>query len=147
MTPVRVCAAHLPAVAELERAAFHAPWSENALQLLCGEQAFGFVCMEGERAVAYGGMLCVAGEGQVTNVATHPDYRRRGLGAAVLAAMLDEARARGLFEVTLEARESNTGAIALYEKFGFQTVGKRPRFYTHPVETALVMSLSLDGTN
>lgn len=147
MTPVRVTPSHLPAIAELERAAFHAPWSENALQLLCSEQAFGFVWMEGTRAAAYAGMLCVAGEGQVTNVATHPDFRRRGLAAAVLAALLDEARARELFEVTLEVRESNVGAIALYEKFGFVTVGKRPRFYTHPVEAALIMALSLGGGN
>lgn len=147
MTPVRVDATHLAPLAELERAAFHTPWSENALQLLCTEQAFAFVCMDGARAAAYGGMLCVAGEGQVTNVATHPDYRRRGLAAAVLDAMLREARARALFEVTLEVRESNVGAIALYEKFGFVTVGKRPRFYTHPTETALIMALALDGEN
>lgn len=140
MTPVLVEPRHLAAIAALEQAVFHAPWSERSLALLCTPQAFGFVCMQGEQAVAYGGMLCVAGEGQITNVATHPDHRRRGLAAGVLAVMLEHARALSLLEVTLEVRESNAAAIALYERFGFQTVGKRPRFYTHPVETALIMS-------
>lgn len=139
MTPVRVERAHLPAIAALEREAFSHPWSEKALELLCTDAAIGFVVMDGARAAAYGGMMCVAGEGQITNIATSPDYRRRGLGAAVLAALLEKARELGLTEISLEARESNTPAIALYEKFGFFVAGKRPRFYTDPVETALVM--------
>ena len=140
MTPVLVTAQHLAAIAELERAVFHAPWSERSLALLCGAQGVGFACMQGEAALAYCGMMVVAGEGQITNVATHPDHRRRGLAAEVLTAMLAHARALRLTEVTLEVRESNAAAIALYEKLGFETVGKRPRFYTHPVEAALIMS-------
>ena len=80
-------------------------------------------------------------------MATNESYRRRGLSRAVMQAMLAHARELSLFEVTLEVRESNVGAIALYEKFGFVTVGKRPRFYTHPTETALIMALALDGEN
>ncbi len=145
MTPVRIEKKHLAPVAALERAVFHAPWSEEALALLTGDSALGFVVMHGECAAAYGGMLCVLDEGQITNIATHPDHRRLGYARRVVAALLDAARARGLVTVTLEVRESNAAAIALYESFGFEAVGKRPRFYTHPTEAALVMALSLVG--
>lgn len=132
-------------VAELERQVFSHPWSEASLALLCGDTAFGYVCFEDGVAVAYGGMLTVLDEGQITNIATHPDHRRRGYAAAVLHALLDEALARGLSFVTLEARESNVAAISLYEKLGFETVGHRPRFYTGPVEGARLMQCNLKG--
>ncbi|MBE6629515.1 MAG: ribosomal-protein-alanine N-acetyltransferase [Ruminococcaceae bacterium] len=145
MTAQRLEKEHLAAVAALERETFKNPWSEQALALLCGEMATGVVVMDGARAAAYGGMMCVAGEGQITNIGTSPDYRRRGLGTAVMAALIAEAQARGLCEISLEVRESNVAAIALYEKFGFRMMGKRPRFYTNPTETAFVMLLALGG--
>ena len=145
MTPVRIEREHLAAIAELERAVFRAPWSEKALELLCDPaRAFGYVTVDGELATSYAGMMTVAGEGQITNVATHESYRRRGLSRAVMQAMLAHARELSLFEVTLEVRESNAAAIALYEGLGFAVVGKRPRFYTHPTEAALIMACPLN---
>ena len=141
MKPQRITQAHLPAVAELERAVFHAPWTEQSLALLTGESGVGFVVMQGERAAAYGGMLCVLDEGQITNIATHPDHRRLGLGRSVVQALIGYAKEHGLAEIFLEVRESNTAAILLYEQLGFVSVGRRPRFYTHPTEAALVMLL------
>ena len=136
---------HLKGVAALEALCFTAPWSEQSLSLLLGEAAFGMVAVktEADTPVAYVGMMTVLDEGQITNVATHPDYRRRGLAAAVLMALLAEARARGLATVTLEVRESNAAAIALYEKHGFSVVGKRNHFYQNPREHALVMLCNL----
>jgi len=133
----------LAGVAALEKAVFAHPWSEKSLALLCGKTAFGFATVQGETVTAYGGMLTVLDEGQITNIATHPDHRRRGLAATVLAALLEEARRRNISFVTLEVREGNLPAIALYQKFGFAVVGRRPRFYTEPVETALVMQCNL----
>ena len=133
----------LDSVEELEKLVFADPWSRQSLTLLCGDGAFGVAVVEGERVLAYGGMLTVLDEGQITNVATHPDHRRCGLGAMVLDALLRAARAHALCEVTLEVRESNLAAIALYQRFGFQVVGERPRFYAHPTETALIMKCEL----
>ena len=143
MSVTRLAPQHLAGAAALEKAVFQNPWSENSLQLLCGDTAFGFADLEGETVTAYGGMLTVLDEGQITNIATHPDYRRAGRAAKVLSALLEEARARGIVSVTLEVRASNAPAIALYQKFAFSVVGKRARFYTHPTEDALVMQCIL----
>ena len=138
--PQRIKKEHLASIAALEACVFHAPWSEQSLALLTSETALGFVVMERDTALCYGGMLTVLDEGQITNIATHPEHRRRGDAARVLEELLCVARERGLSEVTLEVRASNEAAIALYERYGFHVVGRRPRFYTHPVEDALVMS-------
>lgn len=143
MRLTRLTATHLQAVEALERAVFFNPWSAKALELLCSERAFGFAVMQEDKAAAYGGMLTVLDEGQITNIATHPDHRRRGYAAMVLQALLEEARERGIAFVTLEVRASNAPAIALYQKFGFEAVGTRKRFYTNPTEDALVMQCTL----
>ena len=139
MSVMRLEPQHLAGVADLEKAVFQHPWSEKALELLCDDAAFGFADLEGDTVAAYGGMLTVLDEGQITNIATHPNHRRQGRAAKVLSALLLEARAKGIASVTLEVRASNAPAIALYQKFGFSVVGKRARFYTHPTEDALVM--------
>lgn len=143
MTVKRIEHADLAAIAALERACFVHPWSEEALALLCTDEAFGFVCYEEEQAVAYGGMLTVLDEGQITNIATLPAFRRRGLAHAVFSALLDLARERALASVTLEVRVSNAPAIALYRRLGFTELGRRKNFYTRPTEDAIVMGITL----
>lgn len=130
---------HLEGVATLERLCFGEPWSAKALELLLGDGAFAVVCTEGQDVLAYGGMLSVLDEGQVTNIAVHPDHRRCGLGRRVLETMLEEAERRGLTEISLEVRASNHAAISLYEQAGFSAVGRRRSFYKQPTEDALVM--------
>ena len=133
----------LSGAAELERLCFSEPWSEQALTLLLGENAFGVACERDGRVVAYGGMLTVLDEGQITNIAVHPDARRQGIGRALLTEMLRLARERGLSEISLEVRASNEAAIALYERMGFAVAGRRRHFYRDPTEDALVMLLAL----
>ena len=137
-------AEHLAAVAELERLSFAASWSEKALGGLLGELGFGLVALDdGGQVAAYLGVLTVLDEGQITNVATHPDRRRQGYANALLEALFSECRTRGLHMLSLEVRESNAPAIALYEKHGFCTAGRRPGFYKNPTEAALVMVADL----
>ena len=132
-------------VADLEGLCFSLPWSEKALEMLVSGKNVGFVAIDGDtdRVAAYGGMLVVLDEGQITNIATHPEYRRRGLGERVVSALVDHAKEEELDIISLEVRESNTVAIALYEKLGFLQAGIRKNFYTSPRENGIVMIKSI----
>ena len=144
MSVVRIKQEHLAGLASLESLCFAEPWSEKALELLLGDTAVGLACLDETGVpVAYVGMITVLDEGQITNVATHPDFRRRGLADKLLCELLIQARARGLAILSLEVRESNTAAIRLYEKHGFSVVGRRNHFYKNPSEHALIMLCNL----
>ena len=78
-------------------------------------------------------------EAEVLNLAVAPEARRKGTGAALLLAAVEEFRTRGANRVYLEVRESNAAAIAFYEKQGFCKVGRREGYYRDPVEAATIM--------
>lgn len=147
MTPrvLPISPAHLPGVATLERLCFpHEPWSEQALLVLCREHGTGFVALsEDGTPLAYVGMTYAADEGSITNVATHPDARRLGLGRAVVSALLSHAPTLGLTDIYLEVRVSNEAAIALYRSLGFEEIGRRRHFYRQPTEDALLMKATI----
>ena len=152
----RLHASQLSAVAEIERLCFAEPWSENALGMLLRDGAVGFAAIAVNEAsnksdalsdaptvtntvIAYGGMLLAPDDGQITNIAVHPDHRRKGAGRAILSALIAEAERLGLEQMSLEVRASNLAAKALYLSAGFAVAGIRKRFYRHPPEDALVM--------
>ncbi len=91
--------------------------------------------------LSYGGMWRTGEEAHVTTIAVHPQWRRRGLGEWTLLQLIGVARAGGAEVVTLEVRVSNQAAIRLYEKLGFQTVGRRKGYYIDTREDALLMTL------
>jgi len=84
-----------------------------------------------------------AGELHINNVAVRPEYRRRGIGAALLGHILQEARCRKANAAFLEVRSANFAAQALYEKNGFKAIARRSDYYSEPREDAVVMSLVL----
>lgn len=128
-------------VAELERLCFSSPWSKKSLGILCTDKNVGILAVDknSDKVVAYGGMLSVLDEGQITNIATHPDFRRMGLGEKIVLSLIEYCKENGLVFLSLEVRESNVAAIGLYEKLGFSSAGVRKNFYTAPVENAIVM--------
>lgn len=136
---IRLTEDMLPTVAELEKVCFHEPWNEKSLELLLGEQGVGFAVLEGESVAAYGGMMTVLDEGQITNVAVFPEYRRRGYGRAVMEALEAYARENSLSVLSLEVRVSNESARALYRSLLWREVGLRKNFYRLPTEDAVVM--------
>lgn len=89
--------------------------------------------------MALGCCWSIVEEAHVTIMAVHPDFQGQGLGQLILLGLLRDAWLRGLERATLEVRESNTAAIALYEKFGFTTAGRRKKYYQATGEDALIM--------
>jgi len=84
-----------------------------------------------------------AGELHINNFAVRAEYRRRGIGAALLNRVLQEARRRKANAAFLEVRSANLAAQALYEKSGFKAIARRANYYSEPREDAVVMSLVL----
>jgi ribosomal-protein-alanine N-acetyltransferase len=132
---------HVADVVLIERACFSQPWSRRMLE---GEienpQAFYLVAEQDGALAGYAGMHGVLDEGYITNVATAPAFRRRGVAGALLTALIAHARTLSLAFLTLEVRVSNAPAVALYEKHGFVPVGVRRQYYRVPREDALLMT-------
>ena len=140
---IRMSREHLDAVAEIEQISFSDPWSVESLELMLGEQAMGLVALEDGRLLGYVGMMCVLDEGQIINVATHPDARRRGVGRALMIAIEQSAKERGIVFLSLEVRESNAAARSLYSSLGWVECGIRKNFYSKPTENACIMTKSI----
>lgn len=134
---------HLAAVAAIERDCFSSPWTEEMLaEELQHENAVYLVAEEGEGGVlGYAGLLTVLDEGYVTNVAVAPAFRRKGVADALVSALCRFGKEKLAF-LTLEVRASNKPAVSLYEKYGFSPVGRRSNYYEHPVEDAVLMTLT-----
>ena len=86
----------------------------------------------------------VAGELHINNVAVRPEFRRRRIAAQLLAAVIEEGRRHSARVAFLEVRAANVAAHLLYRSCGFQVTGRRRRYYNHPMEDALLMSLLLE---
>ncbi len=129
------------AVALLEAECFSTPWSEQAILDSYKEGVLFTLAEEEGRVIGYAGLQTVLDEGYITNIAVSRDFRGRGVGSALVERLKEKAREKGLAFISLEVRQSNAAAIALYEKQGFKTVGKRKNFYTAPLEDALIMTI------
>ena len=140
MEIVKMTSAHVAAIAELEKLCFSDPWSENSISSeLTSRLSYWLVALEGEQVVGYIGSQSVLGQSDMMNVAVHPDHRRKGIAEALILALSQALKTGGNQSLTLEVRASNAPAIALYEKLGFASVGRRPGYYRHPKEDALIM--------
>jgi [ribosomal protein S18]-alanine N-acetyltransferase len=136
----------LPRVLDIERLSFAQPWSVNSfrreLSLSFSRLMLAMIENDGDGG-AIAGYLCrwlVAGESHILNVAVHPGFRRHGVGTALMAEAVDEARSRHVQLIILEVRRSNLEARKLYRKFGFEERRLRRNYYG-PGEDALVMEL------
>lgn len=133
-------AKYVPQVAQLETLCFSDPWSESSVASeLNNPLSLWLVALEEEQVVGYIGSQTVLDETDMMNVAVHPDFRRRGVGEALVTELMTELRERGSRCLTLEVRVSNDVAISLYEKLGFCQIGRRKNYYRHPKEDALIL--------
>lgn len=126
-------------IANIENNSFSTPWSEKAIRESMDAGTIFYVACLNNKIVGYMGLSKIVGEGYVTNIAVLPEYRRLGIGEKILGYVIDNTKAELEF-ISLEVRVSNIAAISLYEKFGFERVGLRKRFYTNPQEDAIIMT-------
>lgn len=147
VSDTRLC--HIEAIEEIEKQCFSVPWTRDMLVKQLSDYMHIFLAAENDsgEAVGYVGLMYVLDEGYISNVAVSPKWRRRGIGDMLIEELICRARAKKLSFVTLEVRESNLAAQALYRKHGFTEVGKRRKYYNLPTEDAILMTrfLSEEG--
>jgi len=131
----------LPRVQQIEEESYSTPWTLATFHGLFGRSDAELLVAEAQGlVVGYAVSWIVADRAELGNIAVAAGWRRRGIAASLLEAVLEQARLRpGVRELFLEVRVSNTGAQTLYRKYGFGTVGRWRDYYTFPVEDALVM--------
>ena len=106
-------------IAELEKKCFAVPWSEKSFRdEMQNKLAVYFVAKDNGKCIGYAGLWNVSGEGDITNVAVLPKYRKNGIGSMLISEMIKTAVTLKLELLTLEVRKSNIAAQGLYKKYG-----------------------------
>lgn len=131
---------HIASVARLERENFSLPWSENVLSSeLKNPLSLWVVATNDGAVIGYVGAQIVPDEADMMNLAVDAQYRRQGIGKALVEHLIASLQERMVRSLTLEVRVSNAPAVSLYEGMGFLTVGRRPNYYQKPKEDAWIL--------
>ncbi|HEY2065737.1 MAG TPA: ribosomal protein S18-alanine N-acetyltransferase [Gemmatimonadaceae bacterium] len=157
----RAVGTDLPAISAIERASFSDPWTVDSFASAMSLAHVHFLVVEevSEAAgtpvarrpgvlpvVGYVVALLAADQGEIADIAVDVAARRRGVGRLLLDRVMADATAVGVRTLYLEVRESNSAALALYHGAGFRAMGRRPGYYRHPPEDALVLRRDLAPT-
>jgi ribosomal-protein-alanine N-acetyltransferase len=138
----------LSAVRAIEVVSFSNPWSDNTFRGEIQNTSVSFplvvVRKPGDEVVGYIVFWHIREDVQVNNIAVHPDFRGKGIAEALMRHVIGRVRESGATFMTLEVRPSNTAAVMLYKKLGFEILGTRKNYYTNPNEDAYLMGLILD---
>ena len=134
---VKMNESHVSTVAELEKQNFSEPWPEIAVRSeLTNKLALWLVAVEDGEVLGYVGSQTVLQEADMMNIAVADSHRRRGIAKMLVEELIRQLDA---YQLTLEVRTSNAGAIALYDSLGFTQVGLRKNYYHKPKEDALIL--------
>jgi ribosomal-protein-alanine N-acetyltransferase len=134
----------VPAVSHIDQLSFSLPWPEHSFRYEVSENRVArcFVAeAEDKRIAAMIVSWLIVDEMHIATIATHPDFRRQGIGMQLLTYALVDGREQGARLAFLEVRASNEAAQEMYRRFGFQQTGKRPRYYRDNGEDAILMTL------
>jgi ribosomal-protein-alanine N-acetyltransferase len=132
----------IDSIMAVEAASFFNPWTRAMYEAELRNEGVAFFFLardKTDRVVGFCSFWRILDELHINNLAVIPDARRSGIGSALLARVLDEARDMGASRALLEVRRSNEAARRLYERFGFTTAGVRHGYYSDPVEDAIVL--------
>ena len=132
----------LPQVEAIEISLFSDAWSEQGFEdTLNSPYVISLVAIDEAEDTILGYIIMYVSfeEGEISNVAVAKSAQNRGIGSALMQAILEKGLEESVTRFILEVRVSNTPAIALYKKFGFTEIGIRRDFYEKPREDALIM--------
>jgi len=135
----------LEQVIAIDQVSFTLPWPQRSFQFELTDNPASR-CWVAESGGRVAGMLVgwfIVDEIHIATIATHPDFRRQGIGEKLLALALDSARAEGAISSFLEVRESNAAALEMYHKFGYVEDGRREGYYRDNCEDAILMTLKM----
>jgi len=128
---------------EIERLCFTSPFPEPYIRSLAESGSDSFlVAIEENKAVGYVSALIHGKDAHVASIAVLKDYRRRGIGRALMYYLIKSLKLRNIKTISLEVRKSNTSAIRFYESLGFERVGVMPSYYEDG-EDAVVFNIEL----
>lgn len=131
---------------QIEQACFSTSWSKEALldDLEVEDKLYLVAEADDGKIIGYAGSWLVLDEGQITNIAIHPEHRRAGYGSKMTRKLTQMLRKQGMKHIFLEVRVSNIAAQAMYRRLGFTAVGVRKQFYSDPVEDGLIMRKEME---
>ena len=137
----------VPAHARIEEGSFDSPWSAEEItrDVTAESGVYVAVALAGDERAGYADMRLISGEAQIYNIAVAPDFRRQGVGEALLTHMIDVSRENNCELITLEVRAGNAAAMELYKKLGFKETGRRKGYYLKGGEDAVLMDMDLGG--
>ena len=128
-------------MAEIEKLCFSEPWSKESIEedIRHEERSFYIVGEIDGNVIGYIGCWKIVGEGHITNVAVRPEFRRKHIAENLINVMISVTEDEGIDAWTLEVRETNEPAKALYSKLGFVDAGRRKGYYEDTKEDAIIM--------
>ncbi|MBE6066571.1 MAG: ribosomal-protein-alanine N-acetyltransferase [Clostridium lundense] len=126
---------------EISTLCFPISWSITSIkgELTSNTHARYVVAVENGIVVGFAGLWIIVDEGHVTNIAVHPDFRRKGIGTLLMDKLMFISKNENLIGLTLEVRKSNLSAQNLYNQFGFIEEGVRKNYYSDNGEDAIIM--------
>lgn len=139
---------YLDSLKELEDICFTGGWSRNMFKNdITNSNAHYVLCTDNENVIAYCGLYAVLDEADITNIAVHPDYRKKGVATQILNKVFAYCIENSITTLNLEVRKSNVNAINLYKKNGFLIVGERKNYYSDNHEDAYLMTKHIKEVN
>lgn len=133
----------LAQVVAIDKASFSLPWPERSFRFEISDNSASRAWVAEEDGKVVGAIVAwlLVDEAHIATIATHPDFRRRGIASKLLSHALRMMMNEGALTSVLEVRESNLAAQEMYRKFGFEESGRRPRYYKDNSEDAILMTL------
>lgn len=136
----------VPEVYKIEELSFFTPWSRESIKSeIANPLGTYLVALVEDKVAAYGGFWTVAPEGNINNIAVHPDYRGKGISRQLMQELIRLAGQKGVRSLFLEVRAANTVAQNLYRSLGFKMIDVRRGYYQDTDEDAIVMLLELEN--